>query len=386
MRCVRRSERDVREERLVRCHRMQVADVGDGLVDHVLGEVVAVVGGPPWLDRRGPLVEGRRPLIRLAADEAEEPFEPVAGRPSVERSGRAHLPRRGLVHLPERSGAVPVVAEHLGNGRHRVRADAVVARRTGRHLAHRSHAGRVVITSRQQRLAGRRTQRRRVEPVVGEAPLGDALHGRHPARTTHGAWRPRAHVVDEHDDHVRSARRGTQRLQCGELGVPGIERHLPPGRHIGNRKNMTAGVIGILGHGDLSIGNGATNGARRADRARITEGNCHGLCRIASESGSSRNDARRSSAGPQAPPTPKRRARGFAEQMAVPTCKPPELDDSEFTCDRGDGLLAGLCVGEASSRFVQHAALEVESGRQTRHLDERQSEPALRAHRCATQR
>ena len=85
----------------------------DRLVGHVLGEVVALLRRLRRLDRRGPFVERRVPLVRLAAEEAVEVLEAAAGRPLVERAHRARLPDRHLVALAELRGAEAVELQHL---------------------------------------------------------------------------------------------------------------------------------------------------------------------------------------------------------------------------------------------------------------------------------
>ena len=75
VRGVRRARRVVDEERLVGHQRLLLADPVDGVVGHVLGEVVALLGRPVGLDRHGVLVDRRRVLVRLAADEAVEVLE-----------------------------------------------------------------------------------------------------------------------------------------------------------------------------------------------------------------------------------------------------------------------------------------------------------------------
>ena len=107
VRRVGRAWREVDEERLVAHQRLLLARPGDGLVRQVLGQVVAFGRRLRWLDRRGAFVEGRVPLIVLAADEAVEVLESAAaGRPRVERARRdssATLEPHGICRIARSS-------------------------------------------------------------------------------------------------------------------------------------------------------------------------------------------------------------------------------------------------------------------------------------------
>ncbi len=115
VRGVRRAGREVHEERLVRQQRLLLAHPRAGPVGEVLREVVALPGCAPRLHRRRALVQGRIPLVGLAADEPEEVLEPAAaGRPRIERPDRARLVHRHLVALAELRRRVAVQLERLG--------------------------------------------------------------------------------------------------------------------------------------------------------------------------------------------------------------------------------------------------------------------------------
>ena len=203
---VRRAERQVGEERPIGGDRLLVLHPGDRVVDQVLGQVVAVLGQPVRLDGVATLVELRVPVVHLRAHEAVEEVEALAHRPPLERPRRADLHRRGLVPLADRRGAVAVAAEDLRDRRGARRPVAVVAGLRRRHLAGHAHAHGVVVATGHQGLPGRRAQRRDVEPAVAQPVVGQPLRGRHLARAAVRRGRPEAHVVDEHDDHVRRPR------------------------------------------------------------------------------------------------------------------------------------------------------------------------------------
>ena len=91
---------EVDEERLVGRHRLLVLHPGDGLVRHVGHEVVVRI--VRQLDLGDAVVEEGRPLVGLAADEAVELVEALAGRPAVEGARTRWSPRTAVsCHLPK---------------------------------------------------------------------------------------------------------------------------------------------------------------------------------------------------------------------------------------------------------------------------------------------
>ena len=240
VRGVRRARRVVDEERLVRHQRLLLADPVDRVVGHVLGEVVALIRRPVRLDRHGAVVERRRVLVRLAAEEAVEVLEAAApGRPRVEGPHRARLPDGHLVALAELRGRVAVQLQRLGQRRRRLRPDRVVSGRGGGDLRDPAHADGVVIATGEQGLPRRRAERRRVEAVVPEPVRREPLEIRRLARPAEGARRPEAGVVEQHDQHVRRAFRRPQRLDRREarvraLGVVGRDADKV---RVGNRQD-----------------------------------------------------------------------------------------------------------------------------------------------------
>ena len=241
VRRVRGARREVGEERLVRHQRLLLADPVDRAVGHVLREVVALLRGAVRLDRDRAVVQRRRVLVGLAADEAVEVLEAAAAAgPGVERPQRARLPDRHLVALAELRGRVAVQLERLRQRRRGVRANRVVPRRGRRDLGDSAHADRVVVASRQQRLAGRRAQRGRVEAVVLQPVRGQALrHGRR-AGPAERARRAEADVVEQHDQHVRRTRRRAQRLDRreGRVGILRVVGDQALVRPVGHRQDV----------------------------------------------------------------------------------------------------------------------------------------------------
>ena len=212
VRCVGGAGGEVDEERLVRHQRLLLADPLDRPVGHVLGEVVALLGGPVRLDRHRVPVDRRRPLVGLGADEAVEVLEPAAtGGPGVERSHRAGLPHRHLVALAELGGGVAVQLQRLRQRRLVLRPDRAVPGRRRGDLGDPAHADRVMVAARQQRLTRRRAQRGRVEPGVAQPALGEPLEVRRAGRAAERRRRAEPRIIEQDHQHVRRARRRPQR-------------------------------------------------------------------------------------------------------------------------------------------------------------------------------
>ena len=241
VRGMRGARRVVDEERLVGHQRLLLRDPVDRVIGHVLREVVPLLGCPVGLHGDRVLVDRRRVLVRLAADEAVEVLEARARRPRAERAHGARLPDRHLVALPELRGRVAVQLQRLGERREGVRPDRVVARRRGRDLRDPAHADRVVVAACEERLAGRRAERGRVEAVVLEAVRREALGCRRRDRPAERARRREADVVEQDNEHVGRALRRPERLDRRERGrrilrVIGDE---PRSRPVGDRQNLT---------------------------------------------------------------------------------------------------------------------------------------------------
>ena len=206
------TRRVVDEERLVGHERLLLPHPADGLVGHVLGEVVPLLRGRRRLDRRGPLVEAWVVLVGLATDEAVEVLEPASRWPAVERSHLARLPDRHLVALAELSRAVAVEQQRLGQRRSIVGPHRAVPRSRGRQLGDRAHPDRVMVAAGQQRLPGRRAESRGVEPGELQAGCGKPVSVRSGARPPERARRPEADVIQQDDQHVGCTLWRTQRL------------------------------------------------------------------------------------------------------------------------------------------------------------------------------
>ncbi len=247
MRGVGGARREVHEERLVRHQRLLLAHPVASPIGQILGEVIALLGGGGRLDRRGPVIEGRVPLIVLATDESVEGLEPAAARrPGIERPHRRGLPHRNLVALPELGGRVAVQLQCHCQRRLRVRPQRAVAGRGRRRLGDAPHPDRVVVAPAQHRGAGRGTQRSGVEAVVLQAAGCQAIRGRRRTRAAKGARSAEPDVIEEHDQDVRCTlgrQQGLDRLE-GRGRVLGVVRGEPRLRAIGDRQHRPGVTIG----------------------------------------------------------------------------------------------------------------------------------------------
>src|SRR5699024_2311655 len=164
--------------RLVGGDRGDVVDPVDRPVDQVLGEVVSLLRRAWRVDLPTAVVEDRREVVGLGAEEAVEGVEPLLGGPAVERSGGRRLPWRGLVHLPEGAGRVAVTAQHAGDGGCGIGPGPVVSRCSRGVFCDHPHAHAVVVTAGERRGAGRRAQCRGVEArVAAPSPVSRSAVG-----------------------------------------------------------------------------------------------------------------------------------------------------------------------------------------------------------------
>ena len=181
---------EVDEERLVRVLGPDAVQPLDRLVGHRVREVVGVLLVVVLRLRSDDLLvlrQARVPLAGPAAEEAVEVVEPPAGRPAVERPGRALLPVGRQVPLAERRGAVAVVPQDTRQRRAIARKGGRVPGEPARELTDRAEADGVAVPPGQQRRPRRRAQRRDVEPVVPQAPLGHPRVVRRVDRPAEGA-------------------------------------------------------------------------------------------------------------------------------------------------------------------------------------------------------
>src|SRR6478609_4489769 len=177
-------------------------------VDRLLGEIVLEVVLLAVLALRDAddllvLGDQRVVLPGLTAEEPPEIVEPEARRPAVERPRRTLLVVRGQMPLPEPPCQITVLLQDARERRAIMRDRRVVPRKRARELADHAEADPVVITPRQQRRPGRRTQRRDVEAVVAQPVLRQPRVVRSLNRTAERARVAEPGVVDQHQQNVR---------------------------------------------------------------------------------------------------------------------------------------------------------------------------------------
>ncbi|MCY1516349.1 hypothetical protein D9M68_509700 [compost metagenome] len=149
VRAVHRAGRPVHQEGLVGRDGAVAAQPAAGLVGHVLAQVVALAARR--LDERGVLDQARLVLRALAAQEAVEVVEAVAGGPAVEGAHLRGQVGRRVVPLAERGRVVAPGPEHLGHRAGALGNDAHVAVPVGGVLGDVAVAHAVRVAPRQQR-------------------------------------------------------------------------------------------------------------------------------------------------------------------------------------------------------------------------------------------
>ena len=222
VRTVHGDMREVEEEGLLGIVRAQRLDLRDSTIGEIVGDVVVI----------GVLVDVDDRIVGdelVGIEERVQPFErtvigvePALQRPRIARTAGAHVGVAGEVPLTDRIRRIAVGAQYLRKREHVVgefEAQTGEARIGVRHTA---VAGTVRVEPRQQSGPSRRTDRRRVVIRQSKSTLcerrdvgGIDLRAE---RRDIGV----AHVVDEHDDDVRSTHR---RARFG----------LPPGRRLRRR-------------------------------------------------------------------------------------------------------------------------------------------------------
>ena len=158
--------------------------------------------------------------------------------------------------LPELRGGEAVQLEDLGHRRTAVWPHRAVAGRRGRTLRDAAHADRVVVPASHEGGPGRRAQRCRVEAVVLEPVRCQALGGRRVDGPTKRARGTEADVVEQHDEDIRGARRGPQRLDGRErrVRVLGVVRGQPDPFAIRDWQDAAGMLVRRSGHRLLSCG------------------------------------------------------------------------------------------------------------------------------------
>jgi hypothetical protein len=190
------------------------------------------------------------PLVGLEADEAVEVLKAGRRRPHVERPDHRRVAEMwDLVALPELRRRVAVELERLGQRRLVVGPQRRVPRRRGRELGDGPRPHRVVVATGQQRLSGRRAQRRGVKAVVAQTPASQPLRHRRLARPPKRARRPEPHIVEQDHQNARGTLRRAQLADRGKLGlrVLGVVGGQAWGRDVGDRQDRSLRLVLVVG-------------------------------------------------------------------------------------------------------------------------------------------
>ncbi len=214
-------ERQVGEEGPVGPDGDRVVDEPDGVVDQVLAQVVAVVGGGGGLDVMVVVDEVGGELVRLALEEAVEPVEAPLERPLVEGAGRRGVLHGAQVPLADRERGVALVTEYLGHGGGVVRDLPAHVGVAAVEVGDGAHPDRVVVASGEQGGPGGGAQRGDVEVRIAEAAVGQGVDAGGGEVRAEASEVGEAGVVEQDHHHVGCAgsRVGRHRPRRGGLGL-----------------------------------------------------------------------------------------------------------------------------------------------------------------------
>src|SRR6266404_4361667 len=174
---------------------------GKRLVRHIDGEVVIRI--VRRLDANGSIKNRWRPLIGLTTNEAIELVETGMRRPTIVRARDRDFPWRRFVILAEGGGAISIQSQHLCHWCYALRANAGITWKRSREFHDRAGIVHVMIASRQQRSASRRTKRSSMKIVVTQARGRELFRRLHFAWTTKCARLSETDVVQQNDNDVR---------------------------------------------------------------------------------------------------------------------------------------------------------------------------------------
>ena len=145
---------------------------GDGLVGHVVGQVVVLALG--HADDALVLGDERVVLPALPAEEAPEVVESPGTGPTVERPRRSLFVIRGEVPFADGCGGVAVALQDLRKRRRVLGGEAAVAGEAGRRLGHGTEGDGVMVAPGQEGRPRGRAQCGHVEVVVAEPTVREA--------------------------------------------------------------------------------------------------------------------------------------------------------------------------------------------------------------------
>ncbi len=207
--------RPIHEERLVRREGPVAAQPDQGLVHHILGQVIF------WImrrfDRIGVLEQPRLVLRGFPGEKTIEIVEAISRRPAVERPHRRGLGRRRIVPFAEGGGLVAIFVQHLGYGRRGLRYDAGVAVEVERPLGDGAGPDVMMVAPGEKRRARRRADRGRVKRVVADPLIGETGQRRRRDLAAEGVGQAEADVVQKNDEDIGRVRREAVRLDAPDM-------------------------------------------------------------------------------------------------------------------------------------------------------------------------
>src|SRR5262249_41252179 len=131
----------------------------------------------------------------------------------IEGTSRAKFPCRRVVVLADPRRHVAVLAQDFADRAAILRQDTRVTVISGRGFTDNSEAGAMMVASRNQRGASRRTQRRGVEAIEAQTFGRQLVHRWRRHTAAKSAELTEARVIDQNQDNVRSAFRCLHRLR-----------------------------------------------------------------------------------------------------------------------------------------------------------------------------
>ena len=264
---------------------------GDGLVGHVVGQVVVLTLG--HADDALVLGDERVVLPALPAEEAPEVVESPGTGPTVERPRRSLFVIGGEVPFADGCSGVAVALEDLRKRRRVLGGEAAVAGEAGRRLGHGTEGHGVMVAPGQEGRPRGRAQCGHVEVVVAEPTVREAGERGRVDGAAEGAGVAEAGVVDEHQQNVRRALRRFHRGNDVPVGHRPFERPMdrPGERRVGNWQD---GTVDVIAHRDLLHGGRRDDSKAVVASARVA-GSGPGPSRLVTAP--SRQDARSTSGG-----------------------------------------------------------------------------------------
>ena len=175
MRRVRGAGAEMQVKRLVGCDLPGIGDELDGLVDQVLGQVVALLGRLGRLDLVVVVDQVRVVLVGIAAQEAVVALETASQGPAVVGTGGGFQLRWDQVVLADHVGVVALGQQHLREEAILERDIAVIAGVAGGEFRDAGHAIGVVVASGENAGTRGRAERSGVHVGIAQPTLGQAV-------------------------------------------------------------------------------------------------------------------------------------------------------------------------------------------------------------------